>query len=293
MNFAQFGSPDGRLVVYFHGAPGAPEECRVFESDAKRHALRFICLDRFAIDAAVKGEAYFKRIAEEILSIANGKQVDFVGFSIGAFVALQTTRYMGGGVRRLYLVSAAAPLEAGDYLDAMAGKQVFKLARAWPVLFILLSYWQALLAWCFPKALFNLLFASAVGKDKVLAGNAEFQSRMIAILRWCFVGRVRGYARDVIAYVQPWAATLADLSVGSGIGCNTHIWHGSEDNWSPVQMADDLQLAIGGSGGSRGSTCTIIDGASHYSCLYEAMPAICGLLGEGSLFGNREGAGLP
>ncbi len=158
---------------------------------------------------------------------------------------------------------------------------------------MVLSYRQALLAWCFPQALFNLLFASAVGKDKVLAGEAEFKLRMVTILRSCFLGRVRGYARDVIAYVQPWAATLAHFSAGSDIRGNTHIWHGSEDNGSPPQLADDLQLAIGGSGGSRGSTCTIIDGASHYSCLYEAMPAICGLLGEGSLFGNREGAGLP
>jgi len=62
--------------------------------------------------------------------------VDVVGFSIGAFIALQTSRYMANGVESLHLVSAAAPLESGNYLAAMAGKQIFMLAKAAPALFI-------------------------------------------------------------------------------------------------------------------------------------------------------------
>ena len=269
LKFNELGSSDGSLVVYFHGALGAPEECSSFDLEGKRRGLRFICLDRFSIDPSIKGEAYFKLLADEISGMAAGKKVDFVAFSIGAFVALQTTRYLGDGVRNLHLVSAAAPLEAGDYLDAMAGKLAFKLASAFPVLFVLLSYWQAFLAWCFPKTLFDLLFASAVGKDKVLAGKPSFQSSMIKILRSCFLGRVRGYTRDVFAYVQPWASTLSEIAV------KTHLWHGTDDNWSPPQMADNLKSAIRG-----GASITKIAGASHYSCLYAAAPEMCALLGE-------------
>ena len=82
------------------------------------------------------------------------------------------------------------------------------------------------------------------------------------------MGRVRGYARDIGAYVRPWKTTL------SGISVNTHIWHGAEDNWSPAAMAGYLESAIPG--------CTpvkIYDGLSHYSCLYRAAPEICNQLG--------------
>lgn len=270
LKFSQFGADDGQIVIYFHGAPGAPEECKIFDLDGKSHGLTFICFDRFSADASVNGEAYYKLLAEEISRIAAGKQVNVIGFSIGAFIALQACRHMTDGtVKSLHLVSAAAPLEAGDYLEAMAGKQVFKLAKTFPVLFILLSYWQRLLVLLFPNALFRVLFASAAGDDKALAADHDFQSGITQVLRLCFTDRVQGYARDIGAYVRPWKTTL------SGVSVNTYIWHGEEDNWSPKLMADYLKSAIPG--------CTSIkmfNGLSHYSCLYQAVPKICNLLGK-------------
>jgi pimeloyl-ACP methyl ester carboxylesterase len=269
MKFSQFGAPDGRLVIYFHGAPGAPEECRIFDLEGERHGLSFICLERFSIDAAIDGAAYYRFLAEEISKMAAGKKVDFVGFSIGAFVALQTCRYMSDGVENLHLVSAAAPLEAGNFLDAMAGKQVFTLVRSFPSIFLVLSYWQKLLARFFPTALFQLLFANAAGKDQTLAADREFQSSMSTILRSCFTGQIRGYTRDIFAYVQPWKNTFSDVTV------NTHIWYGTQDNWSPPLMADYLASAIPGC-----SANMALNGTSHYSCLHQAVPEICALLGR-------------
>lgn len=268
MKFSQFGANNGRLVVYFHGAPGAPEEGNIFEQDAKKHGLTVICFDRFAVDSSIKGDAYYKLLAEEISRKAAGKQVDVIGFSIGAFVALQTCRYFKG-VRSLHLVSAAAPLEAGDFLDGMAGKPVFQLAKRFPALFLLLSYWQGLLALLVPKALFRMLFASAAAGDKALVADPAFQSGITKVLSSCFRGRVRGYARDVGAYVQPWKATLSEVSV------DTHIWHGAQDNWSPKPMADYLASALPGC-----TSAKVFDGLSHYSCLYRAAPEICKLLGQ-------------
>jgi len=269
LKFSQFGSENGKIVVYFHGVPGDPEECRIFDHAGKDHGIRFICIDRFAVDSSIKGELYYKLLAKEISIISQGNPVDFVGFSIGAFIALQTYRYMVTEVRNLHLVSAAAPLESSDYLEAMAGKQVFKLAQSFPALFLLLSYWQGLLARVYPKALFRLLFASAVAGDKALAGESEFQSSITKVLKSCFTNHVRGYVRDVIAYVNPWKVTLSDVSV------NTYIWHGAEDNWSPPLMANYLKSAIPGC-----SSLKIFNGMSHYSCLYRAVPEICNLISQ-------------
>jgi pimeloyl-ACP methyl ester carboxylesterase len=270
LKLQQFGSTHGKLVIYFHGAPGAPEEGQLFDLEAKKHGLTVLCLDRFAIHPAITGEAYYQLLAEEIIKKAGGQAVDFIGFSIGAFIALQTCRHMPTGVRSLHLVSAAAPLEAGDFLPAMAGQQVFRLAKAAPALFLLLSYWQSLLAWLAPQALFRLLFASALGGDKALAADPGFQARITPVLRSCFLGRVRGYARDIGAYVQPWSATLADIAAP------TQLWHGDADNWSPPQMAHYLASAIPGAVSTQSFSAL-----SHYSCLYRAVPEICRVLGRG------------
>lgn len=269
LKFSQFGSENGRLIIYFHGAPGAPEECAIFDIYGKENGLTFICFDRFSVDSSIDGEAYYRFLAKEILKKAAGCKVDVIGFSIGAFIALQTCRYMVNEVRNLHLVSAAAPLEAGDFLNAMAGKQVFQLAKTFPALFVLLSYWQGLLALLFPNALFNLLFANTAGEDKALVVNSEFQSSIIKTLRSCFIGRIQGYTRDIKAYVNLWKTTLPEISI------NTHIWHGAEDNWSPKLMAEYLKSAI-----PSCSHIEILGGLSHYSCLYETAPKICNQLSK-------------
>ncbi|UZR27786.1 alpha/beta fold hydrolase [Methylococcus mesophilus] len=264
MTNRQFGSDQGRLVVYFHGAPGAPGEAALFDRLGKAHGLRFLSFDRFAFDRSLTGEAYFRALAEAISGEAGGASVDLIGFSIGAFVALQTCRHLGAGVRSLHLVSAAAPLEAGDFLGTMAGGGVFRVARTAPALFECLSWGQGLLARAFPAALFSLLFASAAGEDRVLAADPAFQVRMKETLRDCFVERMPGYIRDIEAYVQPWGAML------SGVEAETHVWHGRQDSWSPVGMADYLASEIPGC-----SQVEIMEGLSHYSCLHHAAERIC------------------
>lgn len=92
--YRQFGADDGRLVVYFHGTPGAPEECAVFDRCGKENNMTFISYDRFSIDPVLKGAAYYQFLSDEITAKAAGKAVDLIGFSIGGFIAQQVCRYM-------------------------------------------------------------------------------------------------------------------------------------------------------------------------------------------------------
>lgn len=258
LSFRQCGAENGRLIIYFHGAPGSPQECAVFDLHGKQQGLTLLCFDRFALDPALNEQAYYQVLAAAILQKAAGKAVDIMGFSIGAFVALQVCHHLPQeAVRKLHLVSAAAPLEAGHFIETMAGKQVFQLAKNFPALFVGLSYWQKLLAKFSPSLLYRLLFASAAGRDKVLAAEPEFQALMTQVLRECFVGNVKGYTRDIKAYVQAWATMLGEIT------CDTFIWHGAEDNWSPKEMAEYLAGAIPGC-----VRCEIMDNTSHYSTLY-------------------------
>lgn len=267
--YRQFGADDGRLVVYFHGTPGSPEECAVFDQYGKENNLTFISYERFSIDPALEDTLYYQHLADEITGKAAGKPVDLIGFSIGGFIALQVCRPMGSSVRSLHLVSAAAPLDAGSFIDMAAGKSVFRLAQQHAFLFQLLVRLQGLIASIRPSLVFRMMFANAAGEDKKLAANDEFEAAISEMLKLCFSRHAAAYARDIKAYVQPWNDTLA------GIGVTTHIWHGAEDNWSPVAMAEYLASAMPGCASTE-----IFDGLSHYSCLYRAAPEICRQLGE-------------
>lgn len=141
---------------------------------------------------------------------------------------------------------------------------VFSLAMKHSTIFTLLSYWQALLAKLSPATLRKMLFASATGKDKSLSKTADFKNYINPILVHCFDSNIKGYIREINHYVTPWKSSIFKCRA------STHIWHGSNDNWSPVGMASYLKDNMPAS-----SELEIIEDLSHYSCLFAVVPKIC------------------
>lgn len=135
MEFTEYGNPAGKPVVYFHGVPGSPHESCLFDIPAREHGLRILCFDRFAIDRSITGADYFRHMAQSINETVQGSSIDVIVFSLGTHSALEVSALMPGQVRSLHLVSAAAPLDGGDFLNEMAGKAVFSMAKRNPGLF--------------------------------------------------------------------------------------------------------------------------------------------------------------
>lgn len=264
LSFLEFGNPGGKTVIYFHGAPGAPEEFSLFDVYAKKHDLHVICYDRFSIDSSLQNQAYYKYLSNVIIDKADGDKIDVIGFSIGCHVAIQTSRYLGKTVRELHLISCAAPLDGTDFLNDMAGKKIFSVAMNHPFFFTLVSYWQVLLVKIAPNSLLKILFASAVGKDSTLSKTDDFRMFMKPILKRSFAVNIKGYIRDIKQYVTPWSDSVLTCSV------KTHVWHGTSDNWSPVSMAEYIR-----DNNPAFSSLELMENLSHYSCLYKAIPKVC------------------
>jgi pimeloyl-ACP methyl ester carboxylesterase len=263
MGFVEYGSTGGRTVVYFHGTPGAPDECSIFDCYAKAHNLHIVCFDRFSIDHTLDHASYYQAQADEVKRMVGNEPVDFVGFSMGAHVALMVSALLNGQVRQLHLVSAAAPLSAGNFIDSMAGGLVFKLVKRFPTLFLLLTYFQKAISAVIPRALFAMLFSNTAGKDRELSRSDVFRDYIIPVLRQCFLNGTQGYMRDMLLYVN-WGGGFCDSA------SKVYLWHGTEDSWSPFEMARYLCDAIPGE-----TNVEPLEGLSHYSCLFKAAPMIC------------------
>ncbi len=259
----QVGSVGGPVVVYFHGTPGDCSEIEWLKADAEQSNLDVLCLERGALDISLRGHDYFHRLAAEIRKHTDDEPIDVIGFSIGAFVAIQVARLLGRQVRSLHLISAASPLEAGNFLANMAGRDVFKLAQSAPLAFRLAARVQGVFASIAPSVLCRILFGSARGGDIELIGTHAFRKSMQSMLKSCLTRHRQGYIRDVLEYVQPWSATLLPMTVP------IKIWHGSHDNWTPLPMANYLKTAL------EAEAMHVLNGCSHYSCLLAAWPLIC------------------
>jgi pimeloyl-ACP methyl ester carboxylesterase len=202
-------------------------------------------------------------LSEHFDALASGLEVRFggspfrlVGFSLGAYVALEIASRMRSAVSHISLVSAAGPLSKGDFLPDMAGRMVFRAARDAPFLFTALTSVQSLVVRIAPEKLFDALFASAQGMDRDLAAQPHFRAKIIEALNDCLRDGASGYRHELSGYVQDWSAVLSRVTQP------VELWHGSLDNWAPPAMAEALADAL-----PNVRMLHRLEGHSHYSTL--------------------------
>lgn len=252
--------------VYFHGQPGSPEELALVSAADLPAGL--LAPDRAADQPDLPLSAYLDHLTATILARFPAGPIRLVGFSLGAFVAIEVGLRIQDRDVSLDLVSPAAPLGLGDFLPHMAGGSVFALAARRPGLFVLLTRLQGWLALRASGALFSQIFATAAGADADLARDPAFRTAVKGILVSSLSGGARAYRRDVLGYVAWTPDRLSAL---------THpvtLWQGEADTWTPPTMARALADALPGAPALR-----TFPGLSHYSTLRVALPEI--FSGEG------------
>lgn len=245
-------------ALYFHGIPGDAGELGLFGDGSTPHLDGVRCIDRTSTNSNAHPETYFKDLADAIQQLYPETTLRLIGFSLGASAALRIAPFLGDQVSRIDLVSAAAPLTLGSYLDTMAGGPVFKLARSSPLLFRALAKAQSLTALIAPGMLYDALFASAQGADKALSQQPDFKAAMVAILRNSLGAGHSTYHREIALYVKGWETELDHVTQP------VTLYHGQLDNWSPVAMAHHLEQRL-----PRVETVCLLDGLSHYTTLRE------------------------
>jgi pimeloyl-ACP methyl ester carboxylesterase len=243
-------------IIYFHGLPGSAGETRLFGADVAASAAGFHVVNRDSARGSQVGASYFEQIAAQIRKDFPYTPLHLVGFSLGASAALRTAPHLGEQVRHIDLVSAAAPLNLGSYLESMAGAPVFKAARQFPLVFGLLSRVQSAAATLLPAQLYATLFASAQGADSSLAASPEFEQRMQQVLREGLGKGLPGYRREILLYTGDWLAEI------DRVNSPVSLLHGLADNWSPAAMAEDLAKRL-----PRCESLRTLEGQSHYSTL--------------------------
>jgi pimeloyl-ACP methyl ester carboxylesterase len=238
--------------VYLHGFPGGPEECALFGGAP----TGLVAPDRRDDASQLGFDAYCDHLARHIDAAAGSDPLGLIGFSLGARMALEMADRLGPRVAQVVLVSAAAPLEFGDFLPYMAGRPVFRTAQMSGLLLQVLCVGQAGLARFAPDRLVDALFASARGADVQLAQGKDFRTGLKAMIAHSLRNGATGYRREVCAYVKPWGQLV------SRIAAPVSIWHGLEDNWSPPAMARALADAL-----PNVRDIHLLPGQSHYSTL--------------------------
>ncbi len=247
-----------RQSVYLHGFPGGPEEVQAFGA----MAVPLYAPDRRHDAPGLDFPAYVNHLAQTIRARFPTGDLTLIGFSAGARIALELSVTLEGRVEDIILISAAAPLQSGEFLQDMAGRPVFGAAQRSPLAFRALTWMQAQLAHFAPGRLYQLIFASAQGSDAALRSQAQFKQVIQSIIVNTMQLGAGGYKREVLAYVLSWGDLLARVTAP------VTLWHGTADNWTPIGMADALEAAL-----PHVRAVHRLEGLSHYSTLQAFLNA--------------------
>lgn len=244
-------------LYFFHGLPGSPRDAQLLcESVRKKYDIRAI---DFLAGYEKNGLDGILRLIDEDHGDDLSDPIHIAGFSLGAMVAMHVAAARPSQTAKLTLISPAAPLELGDFLPQMAGKPIFVLARRNPKLLAVVTRIQAALLQVAPKFLVRQLFSRVGLCEQALIADPEFQQVVECGMKRSFYEFPRAYRSLLQTYVEAWSNVVEELI------CETEIWHGEKDSWSPIGMSHALHTLMQGR-----PKLQILSETEHYSTLAAA-----------------------
>lgn len=248
--------PDTPPLYFCHGLPGCPRDASYF---LNQPAVSPDLLAAMRMDMPLR-----EALAVQFDALSDSQSpVHLVGFSIGAMAALEIAAARPARVAQVTLISAAAPLQLGDFLPEMAGRPVFQMAmRRGPGLRVMTAA-QGLMLRLAPKALMKQLFSGVSALEQKQVAATGFDTMLKTGLRHAYQTNPQAYMRLLRQYARDWTPTLAKVQAP------VTLWHGEADGWAPMAMAEALVQQLRG-----GTTLHRVPEAGHYSTLSHACAAL-------------------
>ena len=259
LGIAEFGPPDGRAVVWFHGTPGArrqiPEEARLI---AGAEGIRIIGIDRPGVglstphlyDAIADHPADVEIVADRL----GLDRFSVIGLSGGGPYALATAwalpdRVPSAGILG-GVVPAVGPDGIGGGLVGVASRfaPVFPPLR-WPLGLLLTAFIRASKPIGMPML---LLYARVSPEgDRSVLERPEFQAMFLDDLSTNGGRSMRAVVDDAILFTRDWGFSPRDVRQP------VWWWHGDADHIVPLAHAQHVVPMI------PNATLRIRHGESH------------------------------
>ena len=238
LGFAEYGSPDGKPIFFFHGLPGCRLDASHFHKVALSNHYRLIGIDRPGMGLSTINEN------RSILSWADDVE------EFANHLALQKFAIMGHSGGAPFVAACAYRIpERLDGVAIVAGMGPFEIPEATACLnrgqrfinhAIRMLPWMAtacmkltVLMFKHPKIL-HAAMKQLPEIDRLSFHSLGSHEEITAILMEPFKGGVSGPAKDMQLTVNPWGFSLANIK----LNCPVTIWQGGLDRQAPAIHAE-------------------------------------------------------
>lgn len=234
VTFDEYGDPEGKPVVFFHGTPGSRLLAGLFKDAARRAGLRLLAPDRPGYGQSAPWSERSLTDAGDIvgglLDVCETDDARIVAFSGGGPHALAAAVTHPKRVCEVHAISGATPHTVGE--PAATQRRLAMLARRTPRLLRCLFRAQAWFADRSPA-----LVVSQFTTDPTNVSDADTQ-----LVARDFVEAVGKGASGAVAESQllaePWGFDLTKIDVP------IQLWHGEHDMNVPVGGVRELCASL-------------------------------------------------
>jgi pimeloyl-ACP methyl ester carboxylesterase len=276
MSFAEYGSPDGHPVLYFHGIPSSRlEPLLIGEEVFARHGLRIIAPDRPGMGRSdFKHHRGFAEWPVDVMALADALGLDkfsVLGFFGGSVYAAACAARMAERLHSAVIVAGAWRMDQPQLLAHLP----FPIRLNW-----LLAKHAPLLLRLWLKGM-TARIDGDLSKLKNLLPQPDYDAfesfgryqTFSYVLREALRQGTRGPAADMSLYAHPFDIRLQDIQIP------LHVFHGERDANVPIAIVRAALAAIPSATltiypyeGSLSTLCNRFDDIAH--ALLEGAPSI-------------------
>lgn len=256
LGFAEWGSPGGHPVLFFHSSPGGRLERWGDESALVRLGVRLITTDRPGIGLSDRKPR--RRVidgADDVEQLADHLGLErfaVLGFSMGGAYAAACAFRLSGRLTGAALVSPVGPIDRPGFIDRMAIARYLKLSRRAPWIMRAIYSTVAWTARRNPDRAHELFWGAASPVDRAVVDRPAVRGRFMDGLVDAAGRGSRGLVDDMRVAQRPWGFDPKDIDTP------IDLWHGGADIVVPPRHAEHW---IANLPNCRPRRC---DGEGHY-----------------------------
>jgi pimeloyl-ACP methyl ester carboxylesterase len=239
LGYAEFGPPDGSLIIWCHGTPGArrqvPGSAR---RAAEEYGFRIVCVERPGVGGSTDHVyADLRGWAADVAVVADRlgcEEFTAVGLSGGGPYALACAHELPDRVAAVGLLGSLVPTAGAD---ALAGGLVGLAHSLNPLLTAMrrpfgLGLWAFLrLATPLGGPVYGLYARITTEGDRRVLTDPELRSIFIDDLATGGRRQFQAVHNDLVLLGRPWGFRLVDVNVP------VRWWHGDKDPFVPLEEA--------------------------------------------------------
>jgi len=237
IGYAEYGDPQGRPVLYFHGLPSSRFEMNNPDliEVAERLHVRLIIADRPGIglsDFRPYTIASYPDIVAEFADKLGLNRFPVMGISSGGKFVAACAWKIPQRLTTATIVSGTAPFDLPGVKESLSkqDQQVYGMADKMPWLFRLMLWKIARDARKDPASILSL-FTELSEVDKAVLARPNVTRAFGQMVVEAFRQGTRGAALDWTLEARPWGFSLQEIKMP------VNIWHGEDDKVLSIEQA--------------------------------------------------------